>query len=97
MSGIVGWLFGSSQDSEPSAPRPEPIVHRFAMRRDQNGTWQLSGVSDETPHDFPSLDAAVAYARRDSDAEPATIEIWVDGAYICCVQQEQGWPERICA
>jgi hypothetical protein len=66
------------------------------MRREDSGDWRLDGTKDTVPHRFPSLDTAIDYARRDSDAEPATIEIWVEGMYIC-VQQEQGWPERICA
>src|SRR5271163_67814 len=45
---------------------------------------------------FPDLATALDYARRTCDAEAATIEIWVDGLYIC-MHQPKGWPPSTCA
>jgi hypothetical protein len=58
--------------------------------------WKLAGVSDACAGSFPDLATALDSARRASDAEVATIEMWVDGLYIC-IHQPKGWPQRICA
>jgi hypothetical protein len=58
--------------------------------------WKLAGVNDACACSFPDLAAALDCARRASDAEAATIEMWVGGLYIC-IHQLKGWPHRICA
>jgi hypothetical protein len=71
-------------------------AHRFTVcRRDDSDDWTLDSDGEAADHGFPTLPAALDYAREASDAEPSTIEIWVDGFYIC-VHEEQGWPRQIC-
>jgi hypothetical protein len=77
-----------------AASRPEEATHRFSLSRDRAGMWKLAGVSGAC--NFPDLAMALDCARRASDAEAATIEMWVDGLYIC-FHQPKGWPHRICA
>jgi hypothetical protein len=67
---------------------------RFSITGD-GGRWALEGVGRRLPLLFADLASALAYARRDSDAAEATIELRVDGVYVC-VHQPRGWPRRIC-
>jgi hypothetical protein len=78
-----------------AASRTEEVTHRFSLSRDRTGMWKLAGVSDARACSFPDLAMALDCARRASDAEAATIEMWVDGLYIC-IHQPKGWPHRIC-
>jgi hypothetical protein len=79
-----------------AASHPEEATRRFSLRRDRTGMWRLAGVSDACARDFPDVATALECARRISDAEAATIEMWVDGLYLC-IHQPKGWPHRICA
>ena len=78
------------------ASRPEEATRRFSLSRDRIGMWKLAGVSYACACSFPDLATAIDCARQASNAEAATIEMWVDGLYIC-IHQPKGWPRRICA
>ena len=82
--------------SPNAASRPEQVTRRFSLSRDRTGMWKLTGVSDACACSFPDLATALDRARQASDAEEATIEMWVDGLYIC-IHQPKEWPHRICA
>jgi hypothetical protein len=71
-------------------------IRRFSLRCDALGPWILSGARCEGSVRFRDLAAALAFARDDSGAEEADIELWVDGLYIF-VHQARGWPHRLCA
>jgi len=81
--------------SPKPAPHPEEVLRRFSLCCDDRGMWTLAGIDDPGSQRFPDLATALDCARRASDAAAATIEIEVDGMYIC-VQQPKGWPHRIC-
>ena len=74
----------------------EETIRRFSLSRDRTGMWKLAGVSYACACSFPDLATALDCARQASNAEAATIEMWVDGLYIC-IHQPKGWPQRICA
>ena len=86
---VSGWL-------PAAASQPEETIRRFSLSRDCNGIWRLAGSSDGCAPKFPDLATALDFARRTCDAEAATIEIWVDGLYIC-MHQPKGWPPSTCA
>src|SRR5271155_4690318 len=71
-------------------------IRRFSLRYDAPGPWILSGAQRESCVHFRDLAAALSFARDDSGAEEADIELWVDGLYIF-VHQWRGWPHRLCA
>lgn len=60
------------------------------------GTWSVHGVSRCPVSNLPSLSASLDYARKQCDAAPATIELFIDGFYAV-IHQERGWPRRIVA
>jgi hypothetical protein len=74
----------------------EEAIRRFSLSRDRIGMWKLAGVSYACACSFPDLATALDCTRQASNAEAATIEMWVDGLYIC-IHQPKGWPQRICA
>jgi hypothetical protein len=82
----------SSGEREP--PQRFGELRRFAISRDDCGRWMLEGSAGAPPF-FTDLASALAFARRDSDAAAAIIELRVDGVYAC-VHQPKGWPQRIC-
>ena len=79
-----------------AASRPEEAIRRFSLSRDRTGMWKLAGASDACAPSFRDLATALDCAQQASNAEAATIEMWVDGLYIC-IHQPKGWPQRICA
>src|SRR5690349_6808066 len=66
------------------------------IRRDVCGTWSVHGLSSMPVSDLPSLSASIDYARKQCNAAPATIELYVDGMYIVA-HQERGWPKALVA
>jgi len=70
-------------------------TRRFAVRYDAPGPWILSGARSADVMQFPDLAAALSFARDDSGAGEADIELWIDGLYIF-VHQSRGWPHRLC-
>ena len=73
------------------ASRPEEAIRRFSLSRDRIGMWKLAGVSYACACSFPDLATALDCARQASDAEAATIEMWVDGLYIGSVSACASW------
>jgi len=69
---------------------------RFSFNCDTDGHWTLDGPQARAARDFEDLASALAFARRDSRAAAATLELRVAGLYVC-VHQAKGWPQRICA
>jgi hypothetical protein len=69
---------------------------RYEVRYDAPGPWILSGARCEGCVHFHDLAAALSFARDDSGAGEADIELHVDGFYIF-VHQSRGWPHRLCA
>jgi hypothetical protein len=70
-------------------------IRHFSLRYEAPGPWILSGARCEGCMHFRDLAAALSFARNDSGAEEADIELWVDGLYIF-VHQSRGWPHRLC-
>lgn len=64
--------------------------------RDVWGTWSVHGLAPGPMSHLPSLSASIDYARKASNAEPATIELVIDGMYIV-VHQDRGWPRPLLA
>jgi hypothetical protein len=60
---------------------------------DNRGSWMVDGLPAPVSG-LPSLSATIEYARRESAAAPATIELIVDGVYMV-VYQDRGWPRRL--
>jgi len=71
-----------------------PCPRHFAISCGAGGRWTLEGCTASAPASFDNLAAALAFARGDSNAGEATIELRVDGLYVC-VHQPKGWPQRI--
>jgi len=78
------------------------VIHRgstdgmrhFSLDCDTGGHWSVAGA--QRPHGcFDDLASALDFARRDSDAAEAVIELRVGGLYVC-VHQPKGWPQRMC-
>jgi hypothetical protein len=63
------------------------IVHNRA------GTWTVQGLPTRPVARLGSLAESIEYARRESHASPAAIELMVDGFYAV-LHQEQGWPQQ---
>jgi hypothetical protein len=75
---------------------PVMEIRHFFLRYDAPDAWTLRGARCETSLQFRDLAAALSFARDDSDAGEADIELWVEGLYIF-VHQTRGWPQRLCA
>jgi hypothetical protein len=69
---------------------------RIKICRDVWGTWSVHGPSSMPVSHLPSLSASIDYARKQCDAPPATIELYVDGVYNVA-HQERGWPKALAA
>jgi hypothetical protein len=71
-----------------------PVTLQLQICRDSSGTWSVRGLSPQPTTHLPSLAASVDFARQQSRAAPATIELMVDGFYAV-VHQEDGWPREL--
>jgi len=78
-----------------SAPAAQPPLS-FAVSCGNDGVWTVEGSAFAQARRLPDLPAALDCARRACDAAPATIQVRVDGMYIC-MHQPKGWPRRMCA
>jgi hypothetical protein len=67
--------------------RATAAARRVLLSRDDSGGWTLSGLNRPACR-FADFDAALERARDVQDAQAATIEVWQDGEYICCLQPE---------
>ena len=76
-----------------TAPRR---TRRFSFSCAGSGEWTVEGARAAPRARFGDLPSALAFARADSGAEEALIELRVGGLYVC-VHQKKGWPHRICA
>jgi hypothetical protein len=74
--------------------RPKDAPRRFSLSWDHCGIWKLAGSNSARARSFPDLALALDFARVESNAEAATIEMFVDGLYIC-LHQPKGWPYRL--
>ncbi len=68
---------------------------RLQIHRDQAGTWSIKGLPEQSVARFDDLSEALEYAKRECAWAPALIEFFVDGVYVV-VNQEEGWPHRLC-
>jgi hypothetical protein len=68
---------------------------RLQMHRDEAGTWSIKGLPQQSVARFDDLSEALEYAKRECAWAPALIEFFVDGVYVV-VNQEEGWPHRLC-
>jgi hypothetical protein len=75
---------------------PTTMSLRLKICRDIWGTWSVQDLTPISVSHFPSLSAAIEYARKACNAAPATIELLVDGMYLV-VHQERGWPRQLVA
>jgi hypothetical protein len=69
---------------ELTPPRRAATELYVRLSGDENGGWVLSG-SGNPARRFADFGIALDTARREPDAHDATIEIWQDGEYICCL------------
>lgn len=69
---------------------------RLQLSRDETGIWRVGGLPQQPVRQFGELGAAVEYAKSACNAEPAMIELTVDGFYAA-VHQTRGWPHRLSA
>jgi hypothetical protein len=69
---------------------------RLKICRDIWGMWSVEHLTPVPVSHFPSLSAAIEYARKACGAAPATIELFVEGMYLV-VHQERGWPRQLIA
>ena len=76
--------------------RPKEATRRFLLSCNRCGIWKLVGANSAPARSFPDLAKALDFARVESDAEAATIEMFVDGLYIC-LHQPKGWPHPVCS
>jgi hypothetical protein len=67
----------------------------LTLRYDSDG-WLIRGLPCDSVRRFDDLARALEYAKRECTAEPATIELFVDGLYIVTAMQERGWPRQLC-
>jgi hypothetical protein len=67
----------------------EEAIRRFSLSRDRTGMWKLAGVSDACACSFSDLATASIARGTRAMRKPATIEMWVDGLYIC-IHQPKG-------
>jgi hypothetical protein len=63
-------------------PSPQSAANRIFLSCDETGCT-LSGANAERR--FPDVQKALDCVRRSRETEAATIEIWQNGQYICCV------------
>jgi hypothetical protein len=75
--------------------RPKEATRRFLLSCNRCGIWKLVGANSASARSFPDLAKALDFARVESHAEAATIEMFVDGLYIC-LHQPKGWPHPVC-
>ena len=71
-------------------------IRHFSLNGDASGHWTVDGAEHCRAGGFEDLASALAFARRESHAAAATIELRVGGLYVC-VHQAKGWPQRMCA
>ena len=76
--------------------QPKDAPRRFSLSRDRCGIWELADSNSARARSFPNLATALDFARVESDAEAATIEMFLDGLYIC-LHQPKGWPHPVCS
>ena len=74
-----------AQEAMPAAPLP---VIRFT--REPFGRWTVVGTDDQPRTGFADIEDAVAYARRNCDAAPATLWLDIDGLVVVTTQ-DSGW------
>jgi hypothetical protein len=58
--------------------------------------WQIRGLPRNSARRFEDLAEALDYAKNECAAEPAYIELFVDGSYMVTVVQQRGWPLQRC-
>lgn len=58
--------------------------------------WQIRGLPRNPARHFEDLAEALDYAKNECAAEPAYIELFVDGSYIVTAIQQRGWPRQLC-
>ena len=68
---------------------------RLQIHRDKAGTWSIKGLPRQSMARFNDLSDALEYAKRECARAPALIEFFIDGVYVV-VNQEDGWPHRVC-
>jgi hypothetical protein len=69
-------------------PQPDDPDPRVRLSSDDSGGWVLSGPGNPPRH-FTDLGTALDTARRSPGTQDATIEVWQDSEYICCLPAEE--------
>jgi hypothetical protein len=82
---VVAGRTQQAQEATPAAPLP---VIRFT--REPFGRWTVVGTDDQPRTGFADIEDAVAYARRNCDAAPATLWLDIDGLVVVTTQ-DSGW------
>jgi hypothetical protein len=85
--------FWSTSRRSPASIRSMQLSLTF--RYDGDG-WLIRGLPRDPVGRFDDLAEALDYAKHECAAEPANIELFVDGLYIVTVVQERGWPRQLC-
>ena len=63
--------------------RSESVSSRIVLSCGQSGSWKLTAA--HLSREFPDFAAALSCARQLPAAKSATIEVWQEGEYICCL------------
>jgi hypothetical protein len=71
-----------------------PIVVR--IQGQGSDRWTLELPDRASVGTFIGLKTALAFAKGERAAAPATIELWVEGT-VCVIHQERGWPKSVCS
>lgn len=72
---------------------PSDVDRRVLLTGDDTGQWTLAGLGSGA-REFPDFEAALDDARQAPDARMATIEVWQDSQYICCLPPSAWRPHR---
>jgi hypothetical protein len=63
---------------------PSDVGRRVLLTGDDTGQWTLAGLGSGA-RQFSDFEAALDDARQAPDTRMATIEVWQDSQYICCL------------
>jgi len=82
-------------EAEPAVAGVSRAVARFLISQRYDHRWSVESSGRAGGAGFTLLSQAVAYARSECDAAPATIELRI-GDVVAVIHQAAGWPKSIC-
>jgi hypothetical protein len=70
-------------------------MNRLSLTHLGHDDWRLDAEAVGPSHQFSGLPAAVAFARKATNAAEALVELRI-GDFYACVHQNPGWQHPIC-